>query len=66
MKILVVGSVAYDTVRTPFGEATEVLGGSAAFFSVAAALFADVRLVAVVGEDFAEEHLTLLRERRGD
>lgn len=64
MNILVVGSVAYDTVRTPFAGATEVLGGSAAYFSVAAALFADVRLVAVVGEDFAEEHLTLLRERR--
>jgi len=66
MQILVVGSVAYDTVRTPFGEVTEVLGGSAAYFSVAAAFFADVRLVAVVGEDFAEEHLQLLRERGVD
>lgn len=66
MRILVVGSVAYDSVRTPFGTATEVLGGSAAYFSVAAAFFADVRLVAVVGEDFAEEHLKLLRERRVD
>ncbi len=66
MQILVVGSVAYDTVRTPFGEVTEVLGGSAAYFAVAAAFFADVRLVAVVGEDFAEEHLQLLRQRRVD
>lgn len=66
MQILVVGSVAYDTVRTPFGEVTEVLGGSAVYFSVAAAFFADVRLVAVVGEDFAEEHLQLLRERGVD
>ncbi len=66
MKILVVGSVAYDTVRTPFGAVTEVLGGSAAYFAVAAAFFTDVRLVAVVGEDFAEEHLQLLRERRVD
>jgi sugar/nucleoside kinase (ribokinase family) len=66
MQILVVGSVAYDTVRTPFGAVTEVLGGSAAYFSVAAAFFADVRLVAVVGEDFAEEHLQLLRERGVD
>ena len=66
MQILVVGSVAYDTVRTPFGAATEVLGGSAAYFSVAAAFFTDVRLVAVVGEDFAEEYLQLLRERRVD
>jgi len=66
MQILVVGSVAYDTVRTPFGAVTEVLGGSAAYFSVAAAFFTDVRLVAVVGEDFAEEHLQLLRERGVD
>ena len=66
MQILVVGSVAYDTVRTPFGAVTEVLGGSAAYFAVAAAFFADVRLVAVVGEDFAEEHLQLLRERGVD
>ncbi|MBI3007503.1 MAG: sugar kinase [candidate division NC10 bacterium] len=66
MQILVVGSVAYDTVRTPFGEVTEVLGGSAAYFAVAATFFADVRLVAVVGEDFAEEHVQLLRERRVD
>ena len=61
-----VGSVAYDTVRTPFGAVQEVLGGSAAYFSVAAAFFADVRLVAVVGEDFAEEHLRVLRERHVD
>lgn len=66
MRILVVGSVAYDTVRTPFGAVKEVLGGSAAYFSVAAAFFADVRLVAVVGEDFAEEHLRVLRERHVD
>ena len=61
-----VGSVAYDTVRTPFGAVKEVLGGSAAYFSVAAAFFADVRLVAVVGEDFAEEDLGLLRKRHVD
>jgi sugar/nucleoside kinase (ribokinase family) len=66
MRILVVGSVAYDTVRTPFGAVQEVLGGSAAYFSVAAAFFADVRLVAVVGEDFAEEHLRVLRDRHVD
>ncbi len=64
--ILVVGSVAYDTVRTPHGEARERLGGSASHFSAAAALFAPVRLVAVVGEDFAEEDLATLRERGVD
>ncbi len=60
--LLVVGSVALDTVRTPFGEATEVLGGSATYFSYAASFFAPVQLVAVVGEDFPQEHLDLLRE----
>ena len=57
MSILVVGSVAFDTIRTPFGQATEVLGGSATYFSAAASFFGDVRLVAVVGEDFPEDHL---------
>lgn len=62
-KLLVVGSVAFDTVRTPFGEATEVLGGSATYFSTAASFFTDVELIAVVGEDFPKEHLAFLRGR---
>src|SRR5574341_1827289 len=66
MSILVVGSVAFDTIRTPFGQAEEVLGGSATYFSTAASFFTDVRLVAVVGEDFPEHHLAFLRERRVD
>jgi sugar/nucleoside kinase (ribokinase family) len=66
MSILVVGSVAFDTVRTPFGQAEEVLGGSATYFSAAASFFADVRLVAVVGEDFPEHHLAFLRSRKVD
>jgi sugar/nucleoside kinase (ribokinase family) len=66
MSILVVGSVALDTVRTPFGHVEEVLGGSATYFSTAASFFADVRLVAVVGEDFPEQHLAFLRERKID
>ncbi|MEK7219808.1 MAG: sugar kinase, partial [candidate division NC10 bacterium] len=66
MSILVVGSVAFDSIRTPFGQATEVLGGSATYFSAAASFFADVRLVAVVGEDFPEDHLGFLRERKVD
>jgi sugar/nucleoside kinase (ribokinase family) len=63
MSILVVGSVAYDTVETPFGRAEKVLGGSASFFSVAAAFFAPVNLVAVVGDDFSEKAMSALRDR---
>lgn len=59
--ILAVGSVALDTVRTPFGSAREALGGSATFFGAAARFFAPVRLVAVVGRDFPERYLRLLR-----
>lgn len=53
--ILAVGSVAFDTIKNPFGEAEHVVGGSATYFSVAASFFTDVRLVAVVGEDFGEQ-----------
>ena len=63
MSLLVVGSVAFDSVRTPYGEAQDVLGGSAVYFSVAASYFTPVRMVAVVGEDFGEEPLRLLRGR---
>ena len=66
MSILVVGSVAFDTVKTPFGEVREALGGSAAHFSVAASFFTPVRLVAVVGEDFAAEHRQPLLDRNVD
>ena len=54
MDILVVGSVALDSVETPFGKANEVLGGSATYFSASASYFAKVGVVAVVGEDFPE------------
>jgi len=63
MSILVVGSVAYDTVETPFGKAEQVLGGSASFFSVAASFFAPVNLVAVVGDDFGKEQLSAFDDR---
>jgi sugar/nucleoside kinase (ribokinase family) len=53
--ILAVGSVAFDTIKNPFGVAEHVVGGSATYFSVAASFFTEVRLVAVVGEDFAEQ-----------
>jgi sugar/nucleoside kinase (ribokinase family) len=63
MSILVVGSVAYDTVETPFGRAEKVLGGSASFFSVAASFFAPVNLVAVVGDDFSEKAMAAFQDR---
>ena len=64
--LLVVGSVALDSVTTPFGQATEVLGGSATYFSYAASFFTDVKLVAVVGEDFPKAHLLTLKDRGVD
>jgi sugar/nucleoside kinase (ribokinase family) len=66
MSILVVGSVALDSIRTPFGEVEDILGGSATYFSVAASFFNDVRLVAVVGEDFPAEHVDFLSSRKVD
>lgn len=66
MSLLVVGSVALDTVRTPYGSIQEGLGGSATYFSVAAAMFRPVRLVAVVGEDFPARHVRFLASRGVD
>ncbi len=60
MSVLVVGSMAFDSIETPHGSVDRVLGGSAAYFALAAAFFAPVRIVGVVGEDFPEEHLTAL------
>jgi sugar/nucleoside kinase (ribokinase family) len=62
MNLLVVGSVAYDSVETPHSSMDRILGGSATFFSVAASFFAKVRLVAVVGDDFRDEDVTVLRD----
>lgn len=66
MSLLVVGSVALDSVETPFGRREEVLGGSASYFSTCASFFGPTRVVAVVGEDFPEEHLAFLRARGVD
>jgi sugar/nucleoside kinase (ribokinase family) len=66
MGILVVGSVAFDTVTTPFGKVEDALGGSATYFSAAAGLFAPVRIVAVVGRDFEPSRLEFLRARGVD
>jgi len=66
MSILVVGSVAFDSVETPFGRVDNVLGGSATYFSTSASFFTDVSLVAVVGDDFPQEHLDFLKSREID
>jgi sugar/nucleoside kinase (ribokinase family) len=66
MGILVVGSIAYDTIHTPTATIESALGGSATYFSTAASLFAPVKIVAVVGSDFAHEDLDFLRERGVD
>lgn len=66
MGIVVVGTVAFDTVETPFGKGENVLGGSATYFSTSASFFSDVSLVAVVGEDFPEEHVQFLQSREID
>ncbi|MEN9798025.1 MAG: hypothetical protein RL653_1721 [Pseudomonadota bacterium] len=66
MSLLVVGSMAYDSVETPFGVREEVLGGSATFFSTSASFFTQVRAVAVVGEDFDDAHFAFLRSRGVD
>ncbi len=66
MAITVVGSVAFDTLKTPSGEREKIVGGSATYFSLAASYFTDVRVVAVVGEDFTEEHENILKKRNID
>lgn len=66
MSILAVGSVAFDSVKTPFGEREHVLGGSATYFSVAASFFTEVSVVAVVGDDFGREQERVFHEREID
>jgi len=61
MSIIVLGTVALDSVKTPFGKRKELLGGSAAHFSMAARLFTPVNLVAIVGKDFPQKHISFLR-----
>ncbi len=66
MSILAVGSIAFDTIKTPFGEATDIVGGSLTYFAIAASYFTDVNLVAVVGKDFNEQHMQVFAGRRID
>ncbi len=64
--IVVVGSMAFDSIETPFGKEGKILGGSANYFSLSASYFAPTRCVSVVGEDFPVEHLNLLKSRKID
>ncbi len=63
MSITVVGTVAFDSIQTPFGKAERCIGGSATYFSVAASFFSDVNLVAVIGDDFASEDASIFKGR---
>ena len=66
MNLLVVGSVALDSVETPYGMVDNALGGSAVYFSVSASYFTDVGVVAVIGLDFPDDHLNFLKSKRID
>jgi sugar/nucleoside kinase (ribokinase family) len=66
VSLLVVGTVALDSVKTPFGNVENALGGSATYFSTSASYFTEVRLVAVIGEDFPKEHVNFLKSRNID
>jgi len=63
MSVLVVGSVALDTITTPFGKAKDILGGSATFSAVSASVFTPVDLVAVVGRDFPKKYINLFKNK---
>jgi sugar/nucleoside kinase (ribokinase family) len=63
MSLVVVGSIAFDAVKTPFGERKRMLGGSAVHFSLAASFFTDVRVVGPVGEDFGDDEYAVLHGR---
>jgi sugar/nucleoside kinase (ribokinase family) len=66
MPITVVGSIAYDAVKTPFGERERMLGGAAVHFALAASFFEEVRVVGPVGDDFGESELEVMRRRGVD
>ena len=66
MSLLVVGSVAFDAVETPFGKRDRMLGGSASHFSIAASFFTDIRLVAVVGGDFGADERAVFAQHNVD
>src|SRR5256885_4517983 len=63
MSLVVIGSIAFDSVRTPFGTREGMLGGSAVHYSLAASFFTDVRVVGPVGDDFGDDEYAVLRDR---
>ncbi|MGB1583157.1 MAG: sugar kinase, partial [Solirubrobacterales bacterium] len=63
MSLAVVGSIAFDAVKTPFGERERMLGGSAVHFSLASSFFADVHMFGPVGDDFGDEEYAILHNR---
>jgi len=65
MSLLVVGSVAFDGIETPFGKVDKTLGGAASYFALAASHFTPVRVVGIVGDDFTERDKAILRGRNG-
>lgn len=66
MSVLVVGTVAFDSIETPSGSAERILGGSASYFAFGASYFAPVRVVGVIGKDFPQDYLDLFTERNID
>jgi len=66
VSLLVVGSVAFDAIKTPYGKVDRILGGAATYFSLAASFFTDVRVVAVVGDDFTAAEERVFREHKID
>lgn len=66
LSVLVVGSVALDSIETPLGKVDEVLGGSAVYFATAASMYADVSIIGIAGTDFPREHIDFLAERGVD
>ena len=66
MSLLVVGSLAFDAIETPFGKVDRTLGGAAGYFALAACHFAPVRVVAIVGDDFTAKDEAVFRHRHID
>jgi len=66
VSLLVVGSVAFDAIKTPYGKTDKILGGAATYFSLAASFFTDVRVIAVVGDDYTEKEEKVFRAHKVD
>ena len=66
MSVLIVGTVAFDTIKTPFGKRKRIVGGSATYSSISASYFSPVRLVAVVGKDFPQAQIKMFNSRKID